>query len=80
MVLAEHDRFRAQKPKSIGRPEAPVVTCYLIFDDPVHTKPKGKKMGGLGTHYFDTDQKVVSGHCLVTGLYVLLGRRCPLQS
>jgi hypothetical protein len=79
MVQAEHDRLRAEKPKSIGRPKATVVTGYLIIDDSVHTKPKGKKMGGLGTHYSNTDQKVVSGHCLLTGLYVLLGRRCPLQ-
>ncbi len=36
-------------------------------------------MGGLGLHFSNTDQKVVSGHCLMPGLYVLLGRRCPLQ-
>lgn len=37
-------------------------------------------MGGLGNHYSNTAQKVVSGHCLFTGLYVLLGQRCPLQA
>jgi hypothetical protein len=37
-------------------------------------------MGGLGLHFSNTERKVVSGHCLMTGLYVLLGRRCPLQA
>jgi hypothetical protein len=36
-------------------------------------------MQGLGRHYSSTEQRIVSGHCLFTGLYVLLGRRCPLQ-
>ena len=36
-------------------------------------------MGGLGYHYSNTEQKVVAGHCLFTGLYVLLGQRCPLE-
>jgi len=35
-------------------------------------------MGGLGWHYANTEKRVVSGHCLLTGLYVLLGQRCPL--
>jgi hypothetical protein len=35
-------------------------------------------MGGLGQHFSNTEQRVVSGHCLFTGLYVLLGQRCPL--
>jgi hypothetical protein len=56
-----------------------VVTGYLAFDDSVHTKPKGRAMGGLGRHYSHTKKRVVSGHCLLTGLYVLLGQRCPLQ-
>jgi hypothetical protein len=79
-VLAEHARLRAERPKSIGRPRATVVTGYLIFDDSVHTKPKGKKMGGLGWHFSNTERKMVCGHCLMTGLYVLLGRRCLLQA
>jgi hypothetical protein len=37
-------------------------------------------MGGLGQHFSNTEQRVVSGHCLFTGLYVLLGRRCPLPA
>ena len=36
-------------------------------------------MGGLGRHYSNTEKKVVSGHCLFSGLYVLLGERCPLE-
>jgi hypothetical protein len=79
LVEAEHVRQRAQRPKRRGRPRATVVTGYLIFDDSVHTKPKGRKMGGLGRHYSGTEKRVVRGHCLFAGLYVLLGRRCPLS-
>jgi hypothetical protein len=80
LVQTEHDHLRAERPKSIGRPKATVVTGYLIFDDSVHTKPKARKMGGLGQHYSNTEHRVVSGHCLFTGLYVLLGQRCPLEA
>jgi hypothetical protein len=79
LVPAEHRRLKAQQPKCIGRPKQTVVTGFLIFDDSVHHKPKGQKMGGLGYHYSNTDQKVVAGHCLFTGLYVVLGQRCPLE-
>ena len=79
LVGCEHDRLRAEQPKRIGRPRQTVVTGFLIFDDSVHHKPKGRKMGGLGYHYSNTEQEVVVGHCLFTGLYVLLGQRCPLQ-
>jgi hypothetical protein len=79
LVQAEHSRLRAEQPKRIGRPKQTVVTGFLIFDDSVHHKPKGQKMGGLGYHYSNTEQKVVAGHCLFTGLYVLLGQRCPLE-
>ena len=78
LVQVEHARLKAAQPKRIGRPKQTVVTGFLIFDDSVHHKPKGQKMGGLGYHYSNTEQKVVSGHCLFTGLYVLLGQRCPL--
>ena len=47
------------------------MTGFLIFDDSVHTKPKGRAMGGLGRHYSATEKKDVSGHCLFSGLYVL---------
>jgi hypothetical protein len=79
-VQVEHDRLKAERPQSIGRPKATVVTGYLIFDDSVHEKPKGRKMGGLGQHYSHTDQCLVTGHCLFAGLYVLLGQRCPLEA
>ena len=35
-------------------------------------------MSGLGYHYSNTDQRVVSGHCLFAGLYLLVEQRCPL--
>lgn len=77
-VQAEHERLRAERPKRQGRPKGTVVTGYLALDDSVHVKPKGRKMGGLGRHYSNTEQRVVAGHCLFTGVYVLLGQRCPL--
>jgi hypothetical protein len=80
LVQAEHVRLKALAPKGVGRPKQTVVTGYLIFDDSVHEKPKGRKMGGLGSHYSNTAQKVVTGHCLFSGLYVLLGQRCPLAA
>ena len=80
LVQAEHERLKALAPKGVGRPKQTVVTGYLIFDDSVHEKPKGRKMGGLGSHYSNTAQKVVAGHCLFSGLYVLLGQRCPLAA
>jgi len=79
LVAAEHKRQRAGRPKRRERPAGTVVTGYLILDDAVHTKPRGRKMGGLGRHYAGSEKHVVRGHCLFTGLYALLGRRCPLQ-
>ena len=79
IVEAEHERLRAGQPKRNGRPKKTVVTGYLAFDDSVHIKPKGRSMGGLGRHYSNTEKRVVSGHCLLAGLYMLLGQRCPLQ-
>lgn len=78
LVEAEHKRRRAARPKRRGRPKATLVTGYLIGDDSTMHKPKGKKMGGLGRHYSTTQGKPIPGHSLVLGLYVLLGRRCPL--
>jgi len=54
------------------------VTGYLSGDDSTLAKPKGKKMEGVGHHYSSTANARVRGHSLVQGLYVLLGRRCPL--
>jgi len=79
LVQAEHQRLKTERPKTPGRPKATVVTGYLIYDDAVHIKPKGRKMGGLGKHYSNTEGRVVTGHCMFEGLYVLLGQRCPLQ-
>jgi hypothetical protein len=80
LVQSEHERQKVERPKRIGRPKATVVTGYLIFDDSVHVKTKGRSMGGLGKHYSNTEKQVVTGHCLFTGLYVLLGQRCPLPA
>jgi len=79
LVEAEHQRQKAGREKCCGRPPATVVTGYLMLDDPVHTKAKGRKMEGLGWHYSRTEKRVVPGHCLFIGLYVLLGCRSPLQ-
>jgi hypothetical protein len=79
LVQAEHERQKAERPRRRGRPRATVVTGYLILDDSVHTKPRGRKMKGLGRHYSSTEKRIVTGHSLFTGLYVLCGRRCPLQ-
>ena len=78
-VQTEHTRQKAARARRVGRPKQTVVTGFLIFDDSVHTKPKGRTMGGLGRHYSNTEQQVVTGHCLFSGLYVLLGQRCPLE-
>jgi hypothetical protein len=80
LVQVEHARLKAEQPQRVGRPKQTVVTGFLIFDDSVHAKPKGRKMGGLGRHFSNTEQKVVSGHCLFSGLYVLLGQRCALAA
>ena len=77
-VRDEHIRQRRKQGRRRGRPRATVVTGYLIGDDSTQHKPKGKKMGGIGHHYSTTAKGQVPGHSLVQGLYVLLGRRCPL--
>ena len=53
MVEEEHSRRRAKRPKRRGRPKATVVTGYLIGDDSVMQKVRGKKMGGLGHSLFE---------------------------
>jgi len=78
-VKEEHARRRTKRCKRQGRPKTTVVTGYLIGDDSVMQKVRGKKMGGLGYHYSSTAEKSVAGHCMVQALYVLLGRRCPLE-
>jgi len=78
LVQAERERQRHARPRQVGRPKEPLVTGYLIGDDSTLAKPKGKKMEGVGHHYSSTADARVRGHSLVQGLYVLLGRRCPL--
>src|SRR5437588_6245098 len=78
LVQAERDRQRQARPCRRGRPPEPVVTGYLIGDDSTMAKPKGAKMQGVGQHYSTTAGTPIQGHSLVQGLYVLLGRRCPL--
>src|SRR5713226_2198407 len=77
-VEAERERQRQQRPKRRGRPKQPLVTGYVIGDDSTMSKPKGKKMEGLGKHHSTTEDKRIVGHSLVMGLYVLLDRSCPL--
>jgi len=78
LVQAERARQRQARPRQVGRPTEPLVIGYLIGDDSTLAKPKGKKMEGVGHHYSSTADARVCGHALVQGLYVLLGRRCPL--
>jgi hypothetical protein len=78
-VQAEHARQRATQGKRRGRHKRTVVTGYLIGDDSTIAKVRGQKMGGLGKHHSSTLDKRVVGHSLVMGLYVLLGRSCPLE-
>lgn len=77
-VQQEHLRQQQARPKRRGHPQATVVTGYLIGDDSTQHKPGGKNMKGMGYHHSTTHQKRVPGHSLVQGLYLLLGRRCPL--
>lgn len=79
LVQSEHARQRAAQGKRKGRHKRTVVTGYLIGDDSTIAKVRGQKMGGLGKHHSSTLAKRVVGHSLVMGLYVLLGRSCPLE-
>lgn len=78
LVATGHQRPRRLRSKRRGRPEGTLVTGYLIGDDSTLSKRRGKKMDGLGVHHSTTEDKCIVGHSLVLGLYVLLGRRCPL--
>ncbi len=78
LVTAEREQQCQQQPKRRGRPKQPLVTGYVIGDDSTMSKPKGRKMEGLGKHHSTTSAQRCVGHSLVQGLYVLLDRRCPL--
>jgi len=78
VVEAERQERQKHQPKRRGRPRVPLVTGYLIGDDSTMSKPKGRKMEGLGKHHSTTlDQRII-GHSLVQGLYLLLDRTCPV--
>lgn len=79
LVAQQHADHRAAQPRRVGRPKTSVVTGYLIGDDSTCHKMRGKKMEALGYHYSTTSKGTVKGHSLVQSLYVLLGRRCPLE-
>lgn len=78
VVEAEREQQCQQQPKRRGRPKQPLVTGYVIGDDSTMSKPKGRKMEGLGKHHSTTAEQRIVGHSLVQGLYVLLDRKCPL--
>jgi DDE superfamily endonuclease len=78
LVEAQWEQQRQQQPKRRGRPKQPLVTGYVIGDDSTMSKPKGRKMEGLGRHHSTTAHQRIVGHSLVQGLYVLLDRTCPL--
>jgi SRSO17 transposase len=78
-IAALHAEQRANRPRRRGRPTATRVTGYLIGDDSTMHKRRGKKMEGLGKHYSTTQRRVLTGHSLVQALYVVAGRRCPLE-
>lgn len=78
LVEAEQAHQRKQQPRRRGRPKQPLVTGYVIGDDSTLSKPKGRKMEGLGKHHCTTEEKGIVSHSVVQGLYVLLERRCPL--
>jgi hypothetical protein len=78
VVEAERHRQERLQPKRRGRPKQPLVTGYMIGDDSTIAKPKGRKMEGLGRHHSTTENKRITGHSLVQGLYILLDRSCPL--
>jgi SRSO17 transposase len=78
-VAALHAEQRAARPRRRGRPKATRVTGYLIGDDSTLHKRRGKKMEALGKHYSTTERRVLTGHSLVQALYVVAGRRCPLE-
>lgn len=79
LVALEAQRKRAAQPKQRGRPKRAAVVGYVIGDDSTMVKKQGRKMAGLGLHHSTTEGKRVKGHSLVGGLYLILGRRCPLQ-
>jgi hypothetical protein len=77
LVQAERARLKAARPKGIGRPKATVVKGFLIFDDSVHVKPKGHRMGGLGQQGHDKDDQTLGGLQTAEGSSFGLGKGLP---
>src|SRR5258708_556529 len=61
---AEREQQRKAQPKRRGRRKEPLVTGYLIGDDSTMSKPKGRKMEGLGKHPSTTYDQTIIGHSL----------------
>jgi SRSO17 transposase len=78
-IEQERERLLLSQPKRRGPQKTPFVTGYLIGDDSTMSKPKGKKMEGLGRHHSTTYDKRIKGHSLVECLYTVLDRSCPLE-
>ena len=67
------------EPKRRGRPKKAVATGFLIIDDSTQVKKRAVKMEGIGQHFSTTEEKVVTSHSLVSGLYIVDGYRCPME-
>jgi SRSO17 transposase len=78
-IEEERRKRRDLQPKKRGKRVTPLVTGYLIGDDSTMSKPKGRKMQGIGKHYSTTAKKPINGHSLVQCLYTVLDRSCPLE-
>ena len=78
-VETQHQTQLESRPIKAGRPAPTLVTGYLVLDDSTHQKPKGRKMGGLGKHWSNTEKKPVIGHSLFQALLVVGNRLCPLH-
>jgi hypothetical protein len=76
-VEAEREQQRQCQPKRRGRPKQPSVTGYVIGDDSTISKPKGRKMEGLGKHHSTTHDQRIVGHSLVQGRVRAVGSQVP---
>jgi len=78
-IEQERQKMREKQPKQRGSRKIPLVTGYLIGDDSTMSKPRGRKMQGLGKHHSTAHNKRITGHSLVQCLYTVLDRSCPLE-
>ena len=79
LVAANHEAQRMKRSRRRGRPEATVVTGYLILDDSTHVKRYAKCMAGQGWHYSSIDKRTMPGHSLFQGVYLVEGHQYPLD-